>query len=104
MLGFKCPERNHPNLEGCSIRHCPCIQRAALPSMFVDPSVLESTPTFHFGALVLQCFFPQRLFRVGTKSPMTSRTWDIRVLYTSRIWVLNLEQHCSDIEQKAAMS
>jgi hypothetical protein len=25
-------------------------------------------------------------------------------LYTSRIWVLNLEQHCSDIEQKAAIS
>ena len=104
MLGFKCPERNHPNLADCNIRHCRCIQQAALPSRFVDPSVLESTPTSLAGILALQCFFPQRLSRVGTKSPMTSRTWDIRVLYTSRIWVYNLEQHCSDIEQKAAMS
>ncbi len=104
MLGFKCPERIHLNLAGCNIRHCPCAQQAALPSKFVDPSGFESTPTFLVGALVLQCFFPQRLLHVGIKSPMTSRTWDIQVLYTSRIWVQNFEQHCSDIEQKATMS
>jgi hypothetical protein len=104
VLGFKCPERNHLNLADCNIRHCPCIQQAALPSRFVDPSVLESIPTFLVDALAMRCIFPQIKHRVGTKSPMTSRTWDIRVLYTSRIWVLNLEQHCSDIEQKAAMS
>jgi hypothetical protein len=85
VSGFKCPERNHPNPEGCNIRHYPYTQQAALPSRFVDPSALESTPTFLVGALVLKCFFPQRRFPAGTKSPMTSHTWDIRVLYTLRI-------------------